>query len=506
MTSHESEVYTVAPEMPAMFDGMKLAAVATILYVVVRCLNLKSPTAPPDLTYQDTVLNRFLLKSCPLLTKELKWDSSLKMTHGHSESLHDSLSCVVQPPANGAALTGGLMEDTTARWRSVMVAVGSVRYIPPLLWGKSGHLQTALYGKLGRVSSPHPTGLRKYLPMQDGATATFDLFEPLADHQSGANITMVICPGIGNHSEKHYIRTFVDYSQRQGYRCAVLNHLGALPNIELTSPRMFTYGCTWEFAAMVGYIKKTYPQTQLIVVGFSLGGNIVCKFLGENRANQERVLCCVSVCQGYSALRQALRFLSTAYFSVLSSAQETFLQWDQCRRFYNFLMADNMKKIILSHRDSLFGRGSPKMVDADLRRLYTATSLMQIDDNIMRKFHGHNSLKEYYEKESCVHFIHNVNVPLLLVNSADDPLVHDSLLTIPRTLAEKKENVVFALTLHGGHLGFFEGAVLFPQPLTWMDKVIVGYANAMCQWEKHKPACQSQGASAAETKCSDSTS
>ncbi|XP_043100563.1 monoacylglycerol lipase ABHD2 isoform X3 [Puntigrus tetrazona] len=377
MNTHESEVYTVAPEMPAMFDGMKLAAVATVLYVIVRCLNLKSPTAPPDLTYQDTTLNHFLLKSCPVLTKE---------------------------------------------------------YIPPLLWGKSGHLQTALYGKLGRVSSPHPFGLRKYLPMQDGATATFDLFEPLADHQSG--------------------------------------------------------GCTWEFAAMVGFIKKTYPQTKLIVVGFSLGGNIVCKFLGENRTNQERVLCCVSVCQGYSALR----------------AQETFLQWDQCRRFYNFLMADNMKKIILSHRSVLFGVGSTKMMDADLSRLYTATSLMQIDDNIMRKFHGHNSLKEYYEKESCVHYIHNINVPLLLVNSGDDPLVHNSLLTIPRTLAEKKENVIFALTLHGGHLGFFEGAVLFPQPLTWMDKVIVGYANTICQWEKQKPPCQSQGAHSSETKCRDARS
>ncbi|XP_015198725.1 monoacylglycerol lipase ABHD2 isoform X2 [Lepisosteus oculatus] len=389
--NNEAEVHTIAPEMPAMFDGMKLAAVAAVLYIIVRCLNLKSPTAPPELTYQATPLNRFVLKSCPLLTKE---------------------------------------------------------YIPPLLWGKSGHLQTALYGKMGRVSSPHPYGLRKFLPMQDGATATFDLFEPLGDHCTGDEVTMVICPGIGNHSEKHYIRTFVDYAQKQGYRCAVLNHLGALPNIELTSPRMFTYGCTWEFSAMVSYIKKAYPQTQLIVVGFSLGGNIVCKFLGENRTNQERVLCCVSVCQGYSALR-----------------------------------------------GMLFGETSSKrplmMEDADLSRLYTATSLMQIDDNIMRKFHGYNSLKEYYEKESCVHYIHNVNVPLLLVNSADDPLVHQSLLTIPRTLAEKKENVIFALTLHGGHLGFFEGAVLFPQPLTWMDKVIVGYANAICQWEKQKPPCQS---------------
>ncbi|XP_077173650.1 monoacylglycerol lipase ABHD2 [Paroedura picta] len=407
------------PELPAVFDGVKLAAVAAVLYIIVRCLNLKSPTAPPELLFQDTPLSRFLLKSCPLLTKE---------------------------------------------------------YIPPLIWGKSGHIQTALYGKMGRVSSPHPYGLRKYLVMPDGATATFDLFEPLAEHCIGEDITMVICPGIANHSEKQYIRTFVDYAQKNGYRCAVLNHLGALPNIELTSPRMFTYGCTWEFGAMVSYIKKTYPQTQLVVVGFSLGGNIVCKYLGENQANQESVLCCVSVCQGYSALR----------------AQETFMQWDQCRRFYNFLMADNMKKIILSHRHSLFA-DSPKrsqpLMDTDLSRLHTATSLMQIDDNIMRKFHGYRSLKEYYEQESCLRFLYRIYVPLLLVNAADDPLVHDSLLSIPRTLAEKRENVMFVLPLHGGHLGFFEGAVLFPEPLTWMDKLVVQYASAICQWERNKSQC-----------------
>lgn len=416
-TLEDSDMDTFGPELPAMFDGMKLAAVATVLYIIVRCLNLKSTTAPPEITFQDTLLSRYLLKTCPMLTKE---------------------------------------------------------YIPPLLWGKSGHLQTALYGKMGRVNTPTPCGVRTFLPMQDGATASFDLFEALGAHSTGDDITMVICPGIGNHSEKNYIRTFVDYSQRQGYRCAVLNHLGALPNMELTSPRMFTYGCTWEFTAMVAYIKRAFPQSSLVVVGFSLGGNIVCKFLGENKSNQDRVLCCVSVCQGYSALR----------------AQETFLQWDQCRRLYNFVLAGNMKKLILSHRKSLLSMNSSNIGDADLSRLCAATSLTQIDDSIMRKFHGYSSLKEYYEKESCVHYIHNVNVPLLLMNSSDDPLVHQSLLAIPRTLAEKMPNVIFALTQHGGHLGFFEGAVLFPQPLTWMDKVIVEYTDAICHWEKDRPVCQ----------------
>lgn len=168
------------------------------------------------------------------------------------------------------------------------------------------------------------------------------------------------------------------------------------------------------------------------------------------------------------------------------------MQWDQCRRFYNFLMADNMKKIILSHRQALFGdhvRKPQSLEDSDLSRLYTATSLMQIDDNVMRKFHGYNSLKEYYEEESCMRYLHRIYVPLMLVNAADDPLVHESLLTIPKSLSEKRENVMFVLPLHGGHLGFFEGSVLFPEPLTWMDKLVVEYANAICQWERNKSQC-----------------
>uniref|UniRef100_A0A671PJJ5 Abhydrolase domain containing 2b n=1 Tax=Sinocyclocheilus anshuiensis TaxID=1608454 RepID=A0A671PJJ5_9TELE len=340
----EADIRTISPEMPAMFDGMKLAAVATVLYVIVRSLNLKCPTVSPDITCQDTPLSRYLLKSCPILTKE---------------------------------------------------------YIPPLLWGKRGHLQTALYGKMGRVKSPKPCGLCKYLPMSDGATATFDLF-----------VSTVL--EVNDITMKHYIWTFVDYSQKQGYRC-VLNHLGALPNIELTSPSMFTY---------------------------------------ENRGCRA---------ESFNIILRIVTSLIPIYP----------------------IFTDHVKLSLvnLSCRASLFGMSSSKMEPADLSWLYTATSLMQIDDNIMRRD---------YEKESCVHYIHNISVPLLLMNSSADPLVHQSLLTIPRTLAEKKQNVTFALTLHGGHLGFFEGAVLFPQPLFWMDKDIVSYANTICQWEKHRPQCQQE--------------
>ena len=56
------------------------------------------------------------------------------------------------------------------------------------------------------------------------------------------DFTLLICPGIANSSESLYICTCVDNAQNHGYRVAVLNHLGALREVRLTAPRIFTYG------------------------------------------------------------------------------------------------------------------------------------------------------------------------------------------------------------------------------------------------------------------------
>lgn len=56
------------------------------------------------------------------------------------------------------------------------------------------------------------------------------------------DVTLAVVPGICNTSESVYIRTFVHYAQCHGYRCAVLNHVGALQSVAVTTPRIFTYG------------------------------------------------------------------------------------------------------------------------------------------------------------------------------------------------------------------------------------------------------------------------
>ena len=56
------------------------------------------------------------------------------------------------------------------------------------------------------------------------------------------DVTLLICPGIGNNSETIYVRAFVHHAVTSGYRCAVLNHLGTLETVKLTSPKIFGYG------------------------------------------------------------------------------------------------------------------------------------------------------------------------------------------------------------------------------------------------------------------------
>lgn len=66
-------------------------------------------------------------------------------------------------------------------------------------------------------------------------------------HTQTDDVTVAICPGIGNTSETVYIRTFVHLAQSMGYRVAALNHIGALPSVEVTSSRIFSYGKCFEY-------------------------------------------------------------------------------------------------------------------------------------------------------------------------------------------------------------------------------------------------------------------
>ena len=112
-------------------------------------------------------------------------------------------------------------------------------YCPTLLWGWFGQLQTLVYGFVGRFKLQTTIkGNRHAVSMSDETTMTYDVFEP----EVFRGVTILLCPGITNHSECQYLQSFIIHAHKVGHRVAILNHTGALKSVPLTAPRVFTYG------------------------------------------------------------------------------------------------------------------------------------------------------------------------------------------------------------------------------------------------------------------------
>ncbi|CAH1731804.1 abhydrolase domain-containing protein 2 [Aphis gossypii] len=337
-------------------------------------------------------------------------------------------------------------------------------YVPTRLWGFSGHVQTILYSVFGRVRCPCPKGDRRFLNLDDGTTLTYDLFKPTFNEPELEGITVVIVPGICNSSESDYIRTFVNYTQNQGYRCAVLNHVGALHNVPVTASRIFTYGHTDDLHVMLCNLSEHYPNTKIIVIGYSMGGNLVTKYLGESRHNRpSSVIAGVSICQPYDALK----------------ATGVLLHWQNFRRLYLYALTEAIKALILKHRSKLLADDIKERYSLIEKDIISAATLPELDDAYTRKVTNFKNLHEFYRWSSCLHYIHNVKTPMIFINSRDDPLVPEDLLIPIQNFAKSKDNILYMELMHGGHLGFFEGGFMYPNPIAWLDRTLVSLLPAL---------------------------
>ena len=69
-----------------------------------------------------------------------------------------------------------------------------LRYVPPFLWGKSGHIQTFIFGAIGRFLTPEQVGERHSIILPDGSTVYYDIFEP--ETVKCDNVIILMCPSI----------------------------------------------------------------------------------------------------------------------------------------------------------------------------------------------------------------------------------------------------------------------------------------------------------------------
>jgi uncharacterized protein len=195
--------------------------------------------------------------------------------------------------------------------------------------------------------------------------------------------------------------------------------------------RFYHAGDTEDLTLVFEWLTRRFPQSPLGLLGYSLGGNVLLKYLGErgaNAAGRIRAAAAVSVPYDLDAgARQLERGMGRIYGAH-------FLR--SLRRKYR------EKRHLVGNR-------------CDVGRVATSRTIREFDDRATAPLHGFRDVEHYYTSSSSAAFLARIRVPTLLLHSADDPFLPSE--AMPYAQAHANPHLIPCFTEHGGHMGFIGG-------------------------------------------------
>jgi predicted alpha/beta-fold hydrolase len=286
-------------------------------------------------------------------------------------------------------------------------------------WLPGGHAQTiypALFRRVARM-----TTRAERLELTDGD------FIDLEWSGQGSPRLAILSHGLEADMQTEYIQGMAAALVRRGWDVLVWNFRGCgnEPNRLL---RMYHSGATEDLHAVVCHALENHPAESVDLIGFSLGGNLTLKYLGERPADLS------------ARLRGAVAFstpcdLACSSHELSSRANRIYME-----RFLRVMRAKVRMK------DRMF----PGQLD--LTGLDRIRNFREFDDRFTAPLHGFRDAEDYWARNSCRQFLTNIAVPTLLVNAVNDPFLGPG--CYPREEAEASEHFHFEAPPTGGHVGF----------------------------------------------------
>ncbi len=309
----------------------------------------------------------------------------------------------------------------------------------PAWWLTGPHAQTLFASLVPR--SFHLSIRRERIDLPDGDFLDLDCVG-----QSGPIV--LILHGLQGSIRSKYARGLLEAVAQRGWRGAVLHFRGCSgePN---RLARGYHSGETTDLAYVVAELLRREPTTPLAVVGYSLGGNVLLKWLGETGSNNPLTV----------AVAVSVPF-------ELGSVAET-LERGVARLYRRHLV------------ESLKGAIATKMQRVDLgiglkrSELSAIRTFRQFDDRITAPLHGFRDADDYYARASCRSFLKNIATKTLVLHARNDPFMSPTVIPEQR---EVSKSVSLEVSDDGGHVGFVSSSSA-GKPEYWLEKRIPAFLD-----------------------------
>lgn len=301
------------------------------------------------------------------------------------------------------------------------------------------HLETIIPGLLRKVE-PRTKYKRERIDTPDGDFLDLDWVSQASDK------LVILSHGLEGDSQRPYMKGMVKAFSENGWDALAWNFRGC--GGETNRTRIFYHsGATYDLETVIKHaVKKGYGR--IVLVGFSLGGNLTLKYLGEPTTEK------------FGEVKQAAVF--SVPLDLAGCSREIDLP-------HNLLYANrflrSLKKKVKAKKQMLNGA-------FDMGSLDSIGSIYDFDDQLTAPLHGFAGADHYYETCSSRNFLNSIKIRTLVVNAQNDPFLSDTCLDAG--LFEKSECVFFESPKFGGHVGFsaYNGSNMY-----WSEKRALEFIN-----------------------------
>ncbi|MBL7863728.1 MAG: alpha/beta fold hydrolase [Cyclobacteriaceae bacterium] len=305
-------------------------------------------------------------------------------------------------------------------------------YRPPsLLFNR--HLETIYPSLLRRVEFIQPERERIFTPDDD--------FLDIDWYRNRLDKCVIISHGLEGNTQRSYVRGMAKAFFNAGYDVLTWNYRGCGEEMN-RQMRFYHSGATDDLRTVVNHAAGLYRQVYLI--GFSLGGNLTLKFLGEPGVS--------------AAVKKAVTISVPLNLHTSCLVLEQPSNWIYSRRFLKSLSLKVRAKAHLL-REVL-----------DITRLDHIKTLMEFDDHFTGPLHGFKGAVDYYTRCSAIHFINHIKVPTLVINAKNDPFLSTDCYP-----AATSGTVTLDYPERGGHVGF---ALFEKNRLYWSEKRALAFIGS----------------------------
>lgn len=285
---------------------------------------------------------------------------------------------------------------------------------------KNGHFSTVYSAKLRPSPSVKQKRERLILPDDD----FLDIDWSLCNEPSRK--VAILLHGLEGNAQRTYIKGQARHLISNGWNAAAINYRSCSgePNKKYPS---YNAGKTDDLESIINFILNKDRFSEIALVGFSLGGNLLLKYLGERQTIPKEITKGISISSPLS-LKGSL---------------------EQLEQAQNWLYRTSFLYGLRSKFKAKMSQFPEKMTPADLKRI---RSLFDFDTIYTARAHGFESAWDYYAKNSSLQFIPQITVPVLILNAQNDSFLSPE--CYPFDLASNSKNIYLETPKHGGHVGF----------------------------------------------------